>query len=50
MKNTFLTLLMFVLMSFNGVSQKIEGISIMDAVVLKEGMEEKYIDLFMVQY
>ena len=45
MKNTFITLLMFVIISFNGVSQKIEGISIMDAVVLKEGMEEKYIEV-----
>ena len=44
MKNTFI-LLMFVLISFDGISQKVEGISIMDAVVLKEGMEEKYIEV-----
>ena len=36
---------MFVLISFDGISQKVEGISIMDAVVLKKGMElnKKYI-------
>ena len=45
MKNTFILLLMFVLISFDGISQKVEGISIMDAVVLKEGMEEKYIEV-----
>jgi len=45
MKNTFTLLLMFVLISFDGISQKVEGISIMDAVVLKEGMEEKYIEV-----